>query len=425
MNDSVSGSAPGVAMLIMAFPPKAIGGAEMQCLRLSGKLVARGVRVHVLTEGGAGAQRFEWVEGIAVHRLSSKHGAWSLRALDALNRAFRPIRRHASKRRDGLPYDPAEFGIRFRNPGREMVRYALFFLDALVVLRRIRTEVDVIHVHIVPWMSFIGALLGWIFHIPVVVKESTMTGARTARQLPFGWMMMAFVRSRCTFIAMTVAIRRELLSLGVRETRIEMIPNGIDPVATPLAERRPFTCLTVGNLTQGAAKGLDVLFRAWVHVLREEPASTLWVAGDGDAAAFDAFLESLGIRGKIEFLGPVPDMLSLYQMAAVVALPSRREGMSNALLEAMVAGAPIVATRVSGAEELIMPGVNGALVDVEDGEALAEKILTFFRDPAGARQQGARARVAVLDACGMDDVVRKHLALYERLIMMWRGGTTP
>jgi glycosyltransferase involved in cell wall biosynthesis len=284
------------------------------------------------------------------------------------------------------------------------------------VVWRERKSIGVLHVHIVPWISTVGSVLGGLFHLPVVVKESTVTGVATVRGLPFGRLMLKITRARSVFIAMSGAIRRALLAEGISESRIEMIPNGVEAQSRSTVARTPSTCLVVGNLTQGAAKGFDALFRSWVEVLRAVPHAELLVAGTGDPVMFDRFLELQGIARSVKFLGSVSDLQELYRSVAVVALPSRREGMSNALLEAMAAEAPIVATRVSGSEDLIQPGITGVLVEVDDIAGMTSGILGFFNDAGFARRCGERARATVLAQCGMDLVVDRHMALYDRLV---------
>src|SRR5207245_1744861 len=121
--------------------------------------------------------------------------------------------------------------------------------------------------------------------------------------------------------------------------------------------------LAVGRLEE--QKGLDVLIAAWA--LLPEPRPCLWIAGDGSRRAdLEAGARSLGLEGAVRFLGAMPDARPLYDAADGFVLSSRQEGMPLALLEAMAAGLPVVATTVEGVSEATGAGDVARLVPPED-----------------------------------------------------------
>jgi glycosyltransferase involved in cell wall biosynthesis len=142
----------------------------------------------------------------------------------------------------------------------------------------------------------------------------------------------------------------------------------------------------------------------------------LCLAGHG---AFKPQLErlagDLGILDSVEFLGLRGDVLELLQQSWGFVLPSRWEGMSNALLEAMACGLPCVATRVSGSEDLITDGVNGLLVPPEQPAAMAEALRRMIEDAALAHRLGAEARATTVRDYQLSAIVGRCLQLCAEL----------
>jgi len=116
----------------------------------------------------------------------------------------------------------------------------------------------------------------------------------------------------------------------------------------------------VGNLRQ--VKGPDLFIRAAQRVLEKHPDTQFEIAGGGDPLPYQTLIDELGLTNQVRLLGAVTDVPTFLGTLDVAVLPSRAEGLSNALLEYMAAGRPIVATDVGGNAELIESGVNGLLV---------------------------------------------------------------
>jgi glycosyltransferase involved in cell wall biosynthesis len=402
----------GVVMMVMSFRPKAMGGAELQCERLSRELQDQGVRVMIVTEGAQGLARYELMDGLEVHRIHSWANSVSRAVLNVTRRFRRPTPRPLP--RGQLPYDPRDHGIRTTNTYAELLAYALFFVNCLPFLWKRRNTFQVIHVHVVPWISFVGAALGAILRRPVLVKESTTTGLEKFDSYPCGSAMRKFVTRHCYFIGMSAAIREKLAGAGVPGKRVFAIPNGVHiPQDRARSSRIPWTCLFVGNLSQGAAKGLDVLLHAWKAVVEECPRATLTILGGGDWGSFKEYVDMQGIRAAVAYEGHVADPSAYYRRTEVFVLPSRREGMSNALLEAMAHGMPLVATRISGNEDLVRDHLHGLLVPPDDPVALAEAILYLFAHRQKARTMGKAGKERVTRLCKFEEVARQHIRAYD------------
>jgi glycosyltransferase involved in cell wall biosynthesis len=181
------------------------------------------------------------------------------------------------------------------------------------------------------------------------------------------------------------------------EGRLRILPNGVDPrpfaAAVPYAHGRPYV-LAAGRLTR--QKGFDVLIDAMARAgsIRRGEAD-LVVAGDGpEQHALTERASERGIEERVRFLGAVDAtrMASLHRGAAVVAVPSRWEGLPLVCLEAMASGRPVVASAVDGIPDAVLDGTTGLLVAPDDPGALAQALDALLRDAARADALGAAGR---------------------------------
>jgi glycosyltransferase involved in cell wall biosynthesis len=212
---------------------------------------------------------------------------------------------------------------------------------------------------------------------------------------------------------------------GCPRDKIVVVPNGIDirdaelqPASRPEGLGPATDHLVVGNIARLVwYKGHVELLDAMARVGREHPRVQLCVVGDGPLrSTLQEHARSVGLNGAARFLGTVPEAWRLLPHFDIFVLPSRWEGMSNGLLEAMAAGRPIVATAVGGNPELITDGETGLLVPPEDPAALAAAIARLIREPALARRLGETARRRVEQEYTLDAMVRRMERLYDDLM---------
>ncbi len=164
-------------------------------------------------------------------------------------------------------------------------------------------------------------------------------------------------------------------------------------------------------------KGPDVFFEAAASLAKRRPSVSFVLIGEGPMRAELAERAvRMGLAERIKFPGHVPSMSDALLRSAVFVCSSRSEGFPTVLLEAMAAGAPVVASNVGGVPELVTDGVNGLLFESENHEQLATLIEGLLMDEGAARTFAARAREKVLREFRFEDTVRQTERLYLRLL---------
>ena len=158
--------------------------------------------------------------------------------------------------------------------------------------------------------------------------------------------------------------------------------------------------------------------RAAALVAEQVPTAEFHLVGSGPGEApARALVEALGISGRVRFLGRLgPDAVwTALNRFAISVLSSASEGMPNAVLEAMLAGRPVVATRVPGMDEVVHHGVTGYLVPPADARSLATAITRLLKDPSTAARMGAAGRECALTAHSPERMVADFLRLWASL----------
>lgn len=172
--------------------------------------------------------------------------------------------------------------------------------------------------------------------------------------------------------------------------RIWVVHNGVDCARfrpTPRPARAEIILLLVGSGFE--RKGLDCALRALALL----PAAVrLRVAGKGRQTPYRRLAERLGVAGRVEFLGSATPMEEVYASGDLLVHPARYEPFSNACLEAMAAGLPIVTSRINGASEIVEPGRNGQIVEDPGDSASLARAIAEFLEPSARVRAGAAAR---------------------------------
>ena len=281
---------------------------------------------------------------------------------------------------------------------------------------------EVVNVHFVRAEAAHFMLLKRVFGYKLVLSvhgsDVLLPTQRNARLLPH------LLPEADAITAVTRPVAERVLAYpGVDPSKVRVIPNGVDrgfwapSEAAPDVGRRPPMILSIGRLTP--VKGHDVLLRAFARVRERVSEARLVLVGEGESQeSLERLAGELRLGDAVAFAGHLPkeQIRPLMDEARVFTLPSRSEGMPLALLEAMAAGVPSVATRVGGVPGLVAPDA-GLLVPPEDPAALAEALAHVLLDPACARmlsRKGER-RARQFPASGADAAYEKlFLSLVER-----------
>ena len=214
--------------------------------------------------------------------------------------------------------------------------------------------------------------------------------------------------------------------IGAPPERTTVIWNGIDLRERPSTALREsllqrygcppgtWVVLTVGRLT--AIKNYPMLLRVAARCRGRLPVH-FFVVGHGDLEVdLKNLANQLNVSDTVHFLGLRRDVSALLGAADLFCYTSRYEGFPNALLEAMEAGRPIVTTRFAGVEDLISPGLDARVVDLDDDEAAFQEVRTLLEDPAAAARLGAAARRTVEERFTTERMVEATLAYYNRIM---------
>ena len=367
-----------VLMFVPQYPYPVVGGLERQSHELSKALAIHGVSVQVISgKIFPGQPVAESVEGVPVTRIP-----WSN------HRAIRFLR---------SPFD-------------------IFF-----TLWRKRTTFDVIHLHQHSWVGLYVILVSKLLGKPILTKLPNVGNFGIPGMFAnrFGRLKLALLLWSDGLVAMSQQSLDELQEVGYPAGRILATPNGIrlsneQSADDMMNEQTNASCkvVFVGRLME--QKRLDTLLEAWrnvVDLLGPVPVLELW--GDGPLLQqLRQVSHELGLCESVIFRGHVGDVRSRLKNVGVFVLPSGAEGNSNAILEAMDAGLPIVSTRIGGTS--MMVGDEGApfLFDVGDTDTLAHHLITLLQSPTLRRKVGKAMRRRIEMHFDLNKVALTYQAAY-------------
>lgn len=191
--------------------------------------------------------------------------------------------------------------------------------------------------------------------------------------------------------------------------------------ALPCGGSSSFLVGTLANLYP--TKGLDHLVGAMADVRKVEPSARLVVVGEGpERLRLEALVRVHGVEGTVTFLGRMADPWRVLSGVDLFVLSSTKEGLPFALIEAMAAGLPIVATRVGGIPEVLVDGRSALLVPPGDPGALSQAICRLLREPRLATALGEEAQHAFLgDGLTAEAMAAATAGLYRRLLAAKRS----
>ncbi len=300
---------------------------------------------------------------------------------------------------------------------------------ALLIRDLIRREnVSIVHTFFETsdlWAAPIARLSG----CPVLVSSRRDTGILRTRKHHLAYPIVNRLFDR----VLTVSEKVRAYALNhdhLPPERVETLYNGVDLEALDAKAAEVDARLSLGLKATSRVistlanirhvKGIDVLARAAARVCFACPdAVFLVVGGVLEPEAFrelQSLVDSLGIKDNFRFLGAMSNPYPVLAASDIFCLPSRTEGFSNALIEAMGSRLACVATRVGGNAEALTEGVNGFLVESEDADAMGNRLLRLLRDPNLRRGMGQAARQTVESHFSMSAMMARLTGIYQELL---------
>jgi glycosyltransferase involved in cell wall biosynthesis len=330
-------------------------------------------------------------------------------------------------------------------PARQHTVLALpYFLQDLARIRRTladlitQYEISVIQTHLLRSLDFLvltlrshprAPLVFWTIHNSQYELRaqhlSTHRWLLKPKQLAYRWLYQLCGRWVNGFIAVSPDVKTALVQQGgVPDSKITVICNGVDVQRYNQATNRTQLRQALGLEAEAqlfilvatfkVQKGHRCLLDAIAPLLPAWPHLHLLLVGDGELRPeLEAHAQALGLTSRVHFLGNRPDVPDLLGASDYFVLPSLWEGLPMALIEAMAAALPIIASDVSGTRQVMVPGETGLMVPPGDVAELRAALLTLLNNPTQAQAMGAAAYQRVSACFSARQQATAHAHLYQ------------
>lgn len=382
--------------------------------------------------GGAEKQLGEIIRGLdrskfktVVIQLDNFHGTLKhpnnfIRGLDLKN--LENITRQFWEKM-GIPLDPPPFvGIKILTfPLKRILSYKGFWAAKLIKHVIERERIDILHTFFES-SDILGTLVGRFSKTPFIISSRRDTGfSKNSRLLKCYKLLNNFVD---LILVNAEAVREATIKKeNIKSDKIKTIYNGIKvekyKVKIDAAKKKlelgidpeaPVIGI-IANLTP--VKGHSFFLDAAASVLQEFPTTNFVLIGEGPLEEkLKKQADELNILNRVKFLGvrkDIPELISLFDISV---LSSLTEGCSNAILESMAGGKPVIATNVGGNPELVINGENGLIVPAQDSAALAAAECHLISNKAVAINMGEKGRARVERFFGFDKIIAEFEELY-------------
>lgn len=284
---------------------------------------------------------------------------------------------------------------------------------------------DAIHAFFTVPSGYMAMKLGKKHHIPYIVSlRGADVPGYSERFTGIYFLLTPLIRtiwSKASAVISNSLGLKELALQTNEKQEIGIIYNGVDVndfspgmSASPRDDR---FVVTLGATRVTARKGIVYLLSAVKKLILKYPSILLEIMGDGnDRERLEGIVRESHLEGNVTFLGRIPreETVMYYRRANLFVLPSLNEGMSNAMLEALSVGLPIITTDTGGAKELVEDGVNGFIIGIKDVSALEERIQRFLADRELCKRMGEKSREKALQM-SWGNVASQYRTIYESL----------
>jgi len=389
-----------IVMLIWDCFPAVEGGAERQCRRLAVELKRYGANCIIVTSWPFhSAPRRETWEGGDIVRL----GSWV------------PVMNWIRRRLPGFLSRGIIFWLEL--PFQWIARRS-FLKEFNQWLRAEEAQgIKVFHAHESIWLP--GLAMEAARKVGgVALGKATIDNplGPVGYDIPFRkkWSRL---RLDSAYVAPSEYLKQGLIQKGISEDRIFIVPNGVILPEKISPRKNTERVLYVGNLSQGKGhKAFNILFDAWKQVHERFPEAQLDLLGGGKADFWKNYVDRLGCTSSVRFLGYQSDPSIFFQEAGCFVLPSWKEGMSNALLEAQAWGLPCVLSDIPANRSVAIDEENALFVPVGSASALAEGICRLLSNMDLSQKLGTAARQNIGNRFNIRSTALQLLKIYQQLI---------
>ena len=269
--------------------------------------------------------------------------------------------------------------------------------------------------------NLLGLPLAWLARVPIRIATHRGKIEAFPRWRQFLHSLLINMGIARTLVAVSEQTRAQAIEEGVRANKVTMILNGVTPLDTLSVNRLEarknlglgegdIFLISIGRLTY--QKGHEYFIRAMSKVVSRFPNAKAGICGEGPLRSqLESQILRHGLSDSVKLLGSWDDISPVLASADIFVLPSRWEGLSRALMEAMAAGIPVITTHVDGIKDLVTDGVNGLLIPAEDSEKLENSILQLIENPEMMKRLAAAAQTHVLHVHSTDAMCKKHYDL--------------
>lgn len=315
-----------------------------------------------------------------------------------------------------------------KKPGKDLMAY--------VRLRKMlhKMRPDIVHTYNIGAIdTALCARLAGVRHV-VHAEHGRDASDPHGRNRKYRWLRRLLSPAINVFVAVSEDLSEWLArDIGIPRNKVRLIYNGVDTEQYRPGNREA-AILPAGFAPPGSAiigsvgrldpvKAYDVLLQAFARVCESAPAPgpRLILVGDGpERVALEARAQELGVASRVWFAGARDDVPRLLPALDVYVCSSIAEGIALTIIEAMASGLPVIATRVGGNPELVVPEQTGSLVPASDPDALAQALELSLAQPELLRAQGSAGRKRAQTHFSIDAMIAGYCTVYDAL-----SGTAP
>ena len=378
-----------VVMFCSQFRP-AFGGAERQAEKLAVALVEQGCQVMILTPRiDAESPDREEGHGVTIER-----------------------------------FPMIDLSRRFPVPGIALLNIPYILWQVTRAVKARLKDANILHCHIASLQTAGAALAGRISGVPVLLKAAVADHRSDLGEIEkngFSGRLVAYLVRLLipNWIATTLAVEEALLRAGIAAEKIARIPNGVE--VSDAADSRKLRknikrFLYLGRLSTNTQRDVPTLIKAFDYVATILPDVELAIVGGGDLLEVTRKLVGNCLASNRIYAPGFDDSEKWLTWADCFVLPSRREGLSNALLEAMAAGLPCIANDIPPNREVLANGEAGLLVGIEDINDLTKAMYKMVEEKGVAEHYARKSTERVEQCYSITAVAMQYIQFYDLLI---------